>query len=633
MCGFAGILHLDGRPVDRDLLERMTEVLHHRGPDDAGYLLDGEVGLGFRRLSIIDLGGGHQPMGNEDGTVHVVFNGEIYNFKSLRSELTALGHVFRSVSDTEVIVHGYEAWGDEVVTRLNGMFAFAVWDRPRRRLLLARDRFGIKPLVYLSSGQTLAFASEPKSLLQMPDFDPAINDRAVFDYFSYLYIPDPRSIYRQVTKVQPGEVVIAEAGGIKAHRYWQPAVRLVEERRFEDWCEELRQHLREAVRLQSVADVPLGVFLSGGIDSSAIAAAMTQADLGTLQTFTVGFDVPQYDETPYAELVSRHLGTTNETFRLSAPATDLLPELLWYLDEPMADATILPTYLLSRFTRERVTVALSGEGGDELFAGYTHYQGLALNQHLQLLPRWLRRGLAGTAARVPRRGSASSGYWWHRVERVLDSSLFPPFEAYTRKVAIFTPEHLTRLFTPDFAARTRDYPHLEALWQVAHDARDLDPISQANLADLRVYLPGDLLTKADRMSMACSLEVRVPFLDHHLVDFALTIPMRFKLSGMTTKHVLREAARPWLPKDILARPKRGFNPPLEYWLQRKLPEYAAEHHMLETLSESGYINADYVRELIAAHRRAQADYSRQLWALLVFAIWWRRVRGRKDKPT
>lgn len=632
MCGISGMLNLDGKPVDPNLLAQMTEVLYHRGPDDHGYFLEQNIGLGFRRLSIIDLSGGHQPMANEDDTVHIVFNGEIYNFRELRGELEQSGHVFRTSSDTEVIVHGYERWGDDVVLHLNGMFGFALWDRPQQRLLLARDRLGIKPLVYCLRGTTLTFASEIKSLLVHPGCDVTVNDRGVFDYFSYLYIPGPETIYHGVRQLQPGELLIAENGGTRTRRYWRPTTGPATQRRPEDWCEELRQRLQEAVRLQLVADVPLGVFLSGGIDSSAITAAMARVGVEAIRSFTCGFDVPRYDETRFAEQVSRHVGTLHLEFSATASSTDLLPKLLWYLDEPLADATIIPTYLLASLTRRHVKVALSGEGGDELFAGYTHYQGMALNRRLGVLPQGLRQGLALLARHLPRFGSSRLGYFWHRLERVVESSLVPPFEDYTRKVALFTPEQQRQLFTPDFQQRVAVFPHLEALWAKARDAQRADPIAQACLADLSVYLPGDMLTKVDRMSMACSLEVRVPLLDHALVEFAQTIPIELKLRGLRSKHLLREALTPWLPQEILHRPKRGFNPPLEFWLQRNLLEYAEEHHMMDTLAESGYFNLSYVRELAEAHTDGRRNYSRQLWALLVFAVWWRQVRGRRERP-
>jgi asparagine synthase (glutamine-hydrolysing) len=628
MCGICGIIHLDGQPVDLNLLESMTSVLSHRGPDDCGYHLDQGLGLGFRRLSIIDLTGGRQPMANEDGTVWVVFNGEIYNFRELRASLQQQGHSFRTAADTEVIVHGYETWGDDVVQHLNGMFAFVLWDSRRHKLLLARDRLGIKPLFYTWRHQTLAFASEIKSLLLLPGGDAAVSSRGVFEYFSQHFIPGAETIYRDIRKLRPGELLVLAEGKLRFKQYWQASVTGGPERRSTEWCEELRHRLVEAVQRQLVADVPLGVFLSGGIDSSAITAVMAQSGLKEVRSFNVGFDVPQYDETRYAQLVSRHLGTTHETFRLTAASTDILPQLLWHLDEPLADATIIPTYLLSDRTRRHVTVALSGEGGDELFAGYTQYQGMKLNRSLARLPLGVRRRLAGLAALLPSFGSASLGYWGHRLERIAASSQFPLFEGYTRKVAFFSPEEQQRLFSPEFQRQIAAFPYLDQLWSVARAHPELDPLAQANLTDLTVYLPDALLMKVDRMSMACSLEVRVPFLDHTLVEFALSMPMDLKIKGMRTKSVLRQTVAPWLPPEIIQRRKRGFNPPLEFWLQNHLMEYARQHRMLETLRESGYFNLHYVEELAAAHVSGRRNFGRQLWALLVFAIWWRRVKGR-----
>jgi asparagine synthase (glutamine-hydrolysing) len=632
MCGITGMVHLDEAPVDQALLRRMTAVLRHRGPDDEGFFVDRGLGLGFRRLSIIDLAGGRQPMSNEDRTVTVVFNGEIYNFMELRRALEQQGHTFRTASDTEVIVHGFEAWGDDVVHHLNGMFAFAVWDSRGRKLLLARDRLGIKPLFYTRQADTLAFASEIKSLLLLPGFDAAVSDAGVFDYFSHHFIPGSGTIYHHIRKLTPGELLTVAHRRVKTRKYWHPAVRSVPGRSLEDWGGELRQRLSEAVRLQLVADVPLGIFLSGGLDSSAVTAAMARWGPRDIRTFNVGFDVPKYDETRFAHQVSRHLGTTHETFRITAEATDLLPKLLWHLDEPLADATIIPTYLLSQATRRRVTVALSGEGGDELFGGYTHYQGMQLNRWLGRLPLWCRRTLAGAARHLPTGGSPRLGYLDHRLERIAATSLVPLFEGYTRKVAFFTPEEQQRLFSPEFQGRIADLPYLRHFWDIPRAYPDLDPIAQANLADLSVFLPDSLLVKVDRMSMACSLEVRVPLLDHTLVEFALTIPMDLKVKGLRTKHLMRQALRPWLPPAILNRPKRGFNPPVEFWLQHHLADYAREHHLMETLAASGYFSLAAVQDMAEAHVRGRRDFSRQLWALLVFAIWWRRVRGRGEGP-
>ena len=632
MCGICGLLYRNGRQVDSSLLKKMTAVLKHRGPDDDGYFCDAEIGLGFRRLSIIDLGGGRQPMPNEDGSVQVVFNGEIYNFKSLREELSAKGHVFRTSSDTEAIVHGYEVWGDEVVEHLNGMFGFAVWDRRRRRLLLARDRLGIKPVFYLGRDDLIAFASEIKSLLLLPGEKPAVSDRGVFDYFSHLYIPAPRTISEGVFKLQPAEILVAEGGRLSLKKYWNPLNRDHIDRPVEQLCEELRTRIAEAVEMQLVSDVPLGIFLSGGIDSSAIAAAAAQVGATDVPTFSVGFDVPKYDELPHAQMVTRHLGGTNHNFRLSAAPMELLTRLVWHLDEPMADATILPTYLLCQFTRREVKVALSGEGGDELFAGYTHYQGMKINHWLSRIPKPLRDAQLALIGRLPGFGSSRFGYFRHRVERVINSSFFSPYDDYCNKVAIFPQNGLSQLFSSDFSAKAAYFPYIESLRLVPEQAPNLDPISQACLADLTVYLPEVMLNRADKMSMACSLEIRVPLLDHTLVEFAFSIPLGLKLKGLRTKHLLKESLKPWLPREILNRRKRGFNPPLEFWLQRKLEDYVREYRLREILAESGYFNTSHIDSMITDHVRGRYDYSRQLWALLVFAIWWRHVRGRGEQP-
>lgn len=632
MCGICGIWNFSNEPISFEALKKMTAVMTHRGPDDEGFFVDTFVGLGFRRLSIIDLIGGHQPMANEDGTIIVVFNGEIYNFRELRSYLQQMGHRFGTLSDTEVIVHGYEAWGDDVVNHLNGMFAFAIWDSRQQRLLLSRDRLGIKPLYFARLNNTIAFASEIKSLLLVPHMDREVSDFGVFEYFSYHFVPGSNTIYKNIFKIQPGELLVAKNGTIHKKLYWQPTVAYNTGRKIGDWTEELLHRLTEAVKLQLVADVPIGVFLSGGLDSSAITAAMSTLGVQQIQTFNIGFDVPKYDETYFADLVSKQFSTAHKTFPIADWPRNLLPKLMWYLDEPMADATIIPTYLLSQMTRQNVKVALSGEGGDELFAGYTQYQGLQLNRMLNYLPSSLRKTLVAIFRNINHFGIDRLGYFWHRVAHILHTSFFPPFVAYTRKLTFFLPEQLDRLFSDEFKSRTAGYPYLNTLWKIQEANPHLDPMAQAGLADLSVFLPEDMLVKVDRMSMACSLEVRVPLLDHTFVEFALSIPFDLKIHRLTTKYIFREALREWLPQTIVNRRKRGFTPPLEFWLKRHLVEYAREERIMETLSEAGYFNLDYVRQLLQKHVAAEGNYARQLWSLVVFATWWRHVRGSSNSP-
>ncbi|MCU0588200.1 MAG: asparagine synthase (glutamine-hydrolyzing) [Syntrophobacteraceae bacterium] len=629
MCGLCGIVHWDGQSADEGLVRRMNGLIRHRGPDDEGYHLSGGVGLGFRRLSIIDLAGGAQPMPNEDGSVHVVFNGEIYNFKDLRKTLTQRGHAFRTRSDTEVIVHGYEEWGEDVVSSLQGMFAFALWDETRRTLFLARDRLGIKPLYYGILPGALVFGSEPKCLLEAPGIDRSLNDRAVLDYFSFLYIPTRQRIYRGIRQLMPGESLTLSQGAVSLRRYWTPRWRLDRTRTEEEWCEALREQLDRSVSSHLVADVPVGVWLSGGIDSSAVAASMTRAGPGRALSFSAGFDVPRYDETRYALEVSRHLGTSHEVLPMDSSSMEILPRLLWLLDEPLADATVIPTYLLSRRTRERVKVVLSGEGGDELFGGYTHYQGMELNRCLRSVPAPLRRWMAEAIHGMRRRAGGTPLYRWHRLERVLESSLSPPFEDFLGKVAAFSGKEIACLFSMDFLKEIHDFVPMEPMREAVAMTPSPDPLSSAFLADLSVYLHGDMLTKVDRMSMACSLEVRVPLLDHDLVELALAIPSGLKVRGMETKGILRGAVSPWLPRRIARRPKRGFNPPLEHWLRGSLPRVVADWGMLEALRDAGMFRMGYVRALMEEHVRGQGDHARKLWALLVFAVWWRRVRGGK----
>lgn len=633
MCGICGIIRWDGEPVDEGCVRQMTSLLFHRGPDDEGFHISGEVGLGFRRLSIIDLSGGRQPMTNEDGTVHVVFNGEIYNFKNLRDQLERRGHAFRTVSDTESLLHGYEEWGEDVVHRLQGMFAFAVWDARRRRLFMARDRLGIKPLFYAPLPGAIAFASEIKCLLKVPGVDRALNTRAVLDYFSLLYIPTRQRIYEGIEQLMPGEFLTAADGRVRVSRYWQPQWRPQAALTGEDWCRALQEQLHRSVEAHLVADVPVGLWLSGGIDSSAVAAAMRHVLSGEVLSFSAGFDVPGYDETAHALAVSRHLGTRHEMLPMDASTLDRLPQLLWFLDEPFADPTILPTYLLSRRTRERVKVVLSGEGGDELFGGYTHYQGMQLNRILGSIPSCIRKEAVRLCRKLRLRENGVSGYRLHRLERVLESSLHPPFEDFLQKIGVFSGDEMRSLFTGDFLGDLEDFALMEPMREGGDLQTEKDPIARALMADLRVYLPGDMLTKVDRMSMACSLEVRVPLLDHALVELALSIPMTWKIRGMQTKYILRRTVWPWLPRHIVRRPKRGFNPPLQFWLRANLWEYARECRMVETLGGTGMFHADYIRRLMAEHIGKQSDHGRKLWSLLVFSVWWQRVRDGRGETT
>lgn len=604
----------------------MTRLIRHRGPDDEGYYFSRGIGLGFRRLSIIDLAGGRQPMANEDGSLRGVFNGEIYNFKELRDLLTERGHAFATRSDTEVLLHGYEEWGEDLVPRLRGMFAFALWDERLGKLFLARDRLGIKPLFYSLLPGALAFASEVKSLLAVPEVGHDVNPRAVLDYFSLLYIPTRGRIYRAVQQLMPGETLIFADGKATVRNTWKPRWHIDDRRTLDQWCDLLRDRLNRSVSSHLVADVPVGVWLSGGIDSSAVAASMSREASGSVRSFSAGFDVPHYDETPYALEVSRHLGTVHEVLPMDASSMDLLPKLLWLLDEPFADATVIPTYLLARRTRERVKVVLSGEGGDELFGGYTHYLGMQANRLLRGVPSFLRRWAAEGVRRARCRPGDAPRYGWHRLERVLESSLVPPFEDYLQKVAAFSWPEMKNLFTPDFLKSVEDFTPMEPMRQAAPDPWT-DPLSRAFMADLSVYLHGDMLTKVDRMSMGCSLEVRVPLLDHDLVELALSIPAGLKVRGWETKYILRRAVSPWLPRRIVRRPKRGFNPPLEYWLRRNLREVAADCRMEETLRDTGMFDIHFVRRLMDEHIRGRSDHARKLWALLVFAVWWRQVRG------
>jgi asparagine synthase (glutamine-hydrolysing) len=614
MCGICGVA--GGDPASgRELVHRMCAAMVHRGPDDEGIIqLDG-VSLGMRRLSIIDLEGGHQPMHNEDSTVWVVQNGEIYNHLELRKLLIAAGHSFNSESDTEVLVHGYEEWGGEMVERLNGMFAFAVLDRRNGALLLARDRMGIKPLHYAIDGGRLVFASELKALLRDPALRKGIDPAALDDYLAYEFVPSPSSIVRGISKLQPGHTLtwsVADATP-RLRCYWSPELNLdgahgrgqgIE---VEEEAANLRAVLRESVRKELISDVPLGVFLSGGIDSSAVAAMMTQLG-GEVKSFSVGFADRSFDESAHARLVARHLGTEHHELTLEpGMLLDLVPQLPELLDEPLGDASIIPTYLLSEFTRRHVKVALGGDGGDELFAGYPTLQAHRLAAYYLKAPRLLREGLVeAVVRRLPvSRGNLSFEF---RAKRFVSGASYPTAERHQRWMGSFDRQERTVLLARE----------------VAHHDLDLanaDPLNHALLLDMRLYLENDILVKLDRASMMASLEGRVPLLNNDFVEYATHLPLNMKLRGMRSKFLLKRALRGILPDAILNRPKKGFGIPVAHWFRGPLKEQLLSVLSPERIAREGFFDAAAVKRLIDDHLDGRRDNRKQLWTLFAFEQW------------
>ena len=627
MCGFAGKVNFDGAPIDRSLLKAMTDVVAHRGPDADGFFVGDGAGLGHRRLSIIDLATGDQPISNEDGTVWTVYNGEIYNFVEVRDALEAAGHRFRTRTDTEVIVHGYEEWGERCVERFRGMFAFAVWDANARRLVLARDRLGVKPLYYAElPGRGIVFGSEIKSLLQDASVPRDWRADALDSYLTLLYVPAPATIYNAIRKLPPAHVLVAENGAVSTHQYWDlEFTGTGDAAREEEYLERLDGLLRESVSLRLISDVPLGAFLSGGIDSSTVVAYMMATSDAPVVTTSVGFDVHAYDELAHAETVARHLGCEYHPQFADPQVADLLPKLAWHFDEPFGDSSAVPTYYVSKAARELVTVALSGDGGDELWAGYARHR---VEQWEWRERRWLGAGarLAGWAARALPLSV--------RGVRALRHLALSPAAACADKHAygMFEQDAKPRLYSSDFIGSLRTADPF-APFIAAYDAcGSKDPVDRALYVDVKTYLLDDILTKVDRMSMAVSLETREPLLDHRLLEFAATVPVSLKIRDGRTKHLLRRLLERRVPRAIVERGKRGFEAPIGEWLRGPLAGMATDLLTDGRLASRGLFRQQEVERLWTEHRTGAADHRHRLWQLLMLELWFRQCVEASARP-
>jgi len=629
MCGICGIVFAEraGRP-EKATLERMAARMRHRGPDEQGFYVAEGVGLGHARLSIIDLEGGTQPLFNETGEIAVVYNGEIYNFLELREQLEARGHTFATRTDTEVIVHLYEEFGDECIERLRGMFAFALYDRRNHRLLAARDRLGKKPFYYALRGGRLVFASELKALVVHPEISREIAPLALDEYLTFQYVPSPRTILRCVEKLAPAHALVFEKGTLRTWRYWRPLYFPKRRVSADEAGREALEKIDDAVRCRLVSDVPLGCFLSGGIDSSIIVAMMRRHVTGTLRTFSIGFREAGFDEIPYARAVARHFETRHEEFVVEADAAALLPRLVWHYDEPFADPSALPTFLLAELTRRHVTVALNGDGGDESFAGYERYAdcGFAVFNSWQRIPRPLRRLLIGPTARALHAVLPGSGRL-ELLDYVNRSSLLGENERYCEAMRFFRQEQKRRLYRPEFAALLRAEGARDPMERVLRRMAELGDrahrLDRMSLADLTAYLPDGLMVKADRATMAHSLEGRSPFLDHHVVEFAARLPAELKMLGGVTKGLLRKYAAPLFPPGHLDRPKKGFTLPIREWFRDGLYRLGCELLLSHRLAERNLFDTDYIRLLFDQHRRGSQNHHYRLWALVCFELWCR----------
>ncbi|NOT34458.1 MAG: asparagine synthase (glutamine-hydrolyzing) [Candidatus Eisenbacteria bacterium] len=615
MCGIAGVFHYrSDAPADRGLLQRQALAMRHRGPDDSDVWIDGPVGLAHRRLAIVDLSpGGHQPMPNEDESLWVTYNGELYEWPEIRSTLAARGHRFRGSSDTEALLHLYEEHGDELLHHLRGMFAFGLFDRNRRRLLIARDRLGIKPLYWHDDGQRLVFASELKALLLDPSVPRDLDAQAIAEYLTFQYIPSPRTPWRGVFKLPPAHRLICDANGPRVERYWSLPIEPDRGHSAEYYRERLRALLSEAVRLRLVADVPLGAFLSGGIDSSAVVALMQQAVGSPVKTFSIGFEgFPGGDELEHARRVARHIGTDHQEYVVRPDAAEVLPRLLWQCDEPFADASIIPTYYVSEMARRSVTVALSGDGGDEAYGGYVTYPWARSLAALDDIPLPLRRALErGTRGWPP--GSS--------LRRKLRRLALSVGDRHLEAMSFFPPEELNRVLSREFTSGLAGHDPYAAhrLKHAAAAAAVGDLPALLNL-DTQTYMVDDVLHKVDRASMLTSLEVRVPLLDHKVMEFVAGIPFEYKLRGDTTKWILREAVRDLLPPEILARGKQGFGVPLGHWLKGDLGDLARELLLDSRSSRRGWFEAREVERLLRGPGEDERR-DRKVWALLCLELW------------
>ena len=619
MCGIHGILDLTGARTPPETLALMGRVTRHRGPDDEGLHADGPLAIGMRRLSIIDLAGGHQPLSNEDGTLWLVANGEIYNYRELSGELRAQGHHLRTGSDCETLLHLYEQHGDDFLQRVNGMFAFALWDSRRRRLVLGRDRLGIKPLYVWNDGRRLIFASEAKAILKVPGVPTELDLQALPSLMALGYVPAPQSMFRGIAKLPPATLLVAENGLVRQRRYWRPPDHVETAVDEATWIERVRDRLDEAVRLQMVSDVPIGAFLSGGVDSSAVVAMMSRHSERPVKTYAIGFDGGSaeafYNELPYARQVAAQFGTEHHEILVRPDVVELLPMLLWHMDEPIADTALITTYLVSQFARRDVTVILSGVGGDELFAGYRRYLGNHYQRRFDRLPAVMRRAMAAAGARLPSDRHSPLLNTMRLAKGFLSAAGLPLEERYRSYVEVFDEGTTAELLRAPYDAGANPLAAAFA------DATSDDELNRLLAVDAATQLPDDLLLLTDKMSMAVSLECRVPLLDHQLFELAASMPQQVKLRGGRLKHVLKAALSDVLPANILDRRKRGFGTPMGSWLKGALSPMLGQLLSRESIERRGLFSYPAIAGLIDAHSSSRIDGTDRLLTLLNFEIW------------
>jgi len=628
VCGIYGVFQLDGVPADPALMPAMGRVIFHRGPDDEGHHVDGPSAIGMRRLSIIDLSGGHQPLSNADGTLWLVCNGEIYNFRELRRELGALGHRFKTASDSEVILHSYAHYGDEFIHRLNGMFGFALWDARRRRLIVARDRLGIKPIYLYSDARRLAFASEAKALLTLPGVSAEIDPAALHSYLNLGYVAAPLSIFRGIGKLPPASMLVVEGGRVEERRYWRVSGAVDRGMAEGEWVERIRARLDESVRMQMVSDVPIGAFLSGGIDSSTVVGLMTAHSDQPIRTYAIGFKGTAaddyYNELPYARRVADLFRTEHHEIVVRPDVVALLPHLLWHMDEPLADTAFITTFLVSQFARRDVTVILSGVGGDELFGGYRRYLGNHYQAYFDRLPGWARRAASALGERLPSDRHSPLLNLSRLAKGFLEGAALPFEERYRAYVQVFPLREVQGLLRLGGEAQP------DMIGAAFRHADGADSLNRLLTVDAETMLPDDLLMLTDKMSMATSLECRVPLLDHELVELAARMPEKVKIRGGRLKHAMKAAVSDLLPADILERKKRGFGTPMGAWLKEDLAPLVRGLLSDAVIQRRGLFHFPSVQKLIEAHEANRVDGTDRLLTLLNLEIWSRLYLDRRE---
>jgi len=620
MCGIAGIVRTDGAPVDRDLVERMNEAIRHRGPDEDGFYFNDGVALAMRRLAIIDLKTGQQPIHNHDRTRWLVFNGEIYNYREVRAQLEKLGHKFYTDSDTEVVVAAYDQYGTDCPKHLRGMFAFAIWDERDKSLFLARDRVGKKPLLYAQLPGQLAFASEFSALVLHPDVSRDVDREAIHHYLSFMCVPAPLTAYRAIRKLEPGHWLLWRNGEIKTERYWQLDFSQKTSMSEAEAGERLIELLREAVRIRLMSEVPLGAFLSGGIDSSAVVALMAQESTERVKTFSIGFEEQDFSEVHHARRVAEHVGADHHEFIVRPDAMQILPTLVEHYGEPFADSSAIPSYYVSRETRRHVTVALNGDGGDECFAGYERYTAMNLARAYASLPgnRLMRSVTEALPAPKSRRNPIG------KAQRFVAAASLPPIERYLRWMSSFDEDAKLKLYSASFRTETAGY-RTKAFFEPWFAKINGGGIVDATLlTDTMTYLPNDLLVKMDIASMSVSLEARSPFLDHHLMEFAASLPEKMKLRRMTTKYLLKKVLKDIVPGENLTRKKMGFGVPIGYWFRGSMKAFLRETLLSDTSLGRGFFDPQRVRAIVDEHIDGKTDHSHRLWSLMMLELWFQR---------